>query len=137
MRLRHLILIPMLGWAALALFVTTQPGSHPLVQWLNHTIAQNSLGGAIGHGGLFAVLTIIGYCGLRMWCNRAVALALAMLVALTVGTGTEFYQLLVDGRNATLVDLLANWLGVFMVGFALVSGMLIVPRPRAPFKAAR
>jgi hypothetical protein len=130
--MRRLILFLMLGWAALAVFVTTQPGSTPLVQFLNRTLAQSSLGGAIGHGGLFAMLTGISYLGWRGWCSRPLALGLAMLGALLAGTGTEFYQFMVDGRNATLIDLLANWLGVFMVGFGLVCGMGMFPEVGKP-----
>lgn len=122
--MRRLILLVTLAWAGIAVYLTTQPGYNPLVQWFNRTIARTLVGGTLGHLALFASVTLIGYIGLRGWCNRPLALGLAMLGALTAGTGTEVYQLLVDGRQATLTDLLANWLGVFMVGFALVSGML-------------
>lgn len=124
--MRRLILLVTLVWAGIAVYLTTQPGYNPLVQWFNRTIARTLVGGTLGHLVLFASVTLIGYIGLRGWCSRPLALGLAMLGALTAGTGTEVYQLLVDGRQATLTDLLANWLGVFMVGFVLVSGMLAV-----------
>jgi hypothetical protein len=126
-----------LGWAAAALYLTTQPGSDPLVEWFNRTLAQTLVGATLGHAGLFASVTLVGYLGLRAWCSRSLALGLAMLTALAAGTGTEFYQLLVAGRDASLTDLLANWLGVFMVGFALVSGMLAFPVRPSSLKSSR
>jgi VanZ family protein len=51
--------------------------------------------------------------------SRTWALGFAVAVTLCVSTGTEIYQVLLADRNASLVDFLANWLGVFMVGFGV------------------
>jgi len=40
-------------------------------------------------------------------------------VALAVGTTTEALQLIIPGRGATLLDLGANWLGIFIVAALL------------------
>jgi VanZ family protein len=42
---------------------------------------------------------------------------LAMMAALLLGTTTELFQWFVTDRTASLSDLLANWLGVFISGF--------------------
>jgi VanZ family protein len=46
-------------------------------------------------------------------------LLLAMIFSLAVGTSTEISQIMVAGRATSLSDLLANWLGVFAVGFVV------------------
>lgn len=112
--MRRLLLIVMLGWAGLAVYITTQPGDHPMVELINRLLFRSDLLATVGHGALFAVMTLTGYLGLRTWFPSPAALGLAMLAALLAGTGTEGYQLLVAGRDASLSDLLANWLGVFV-----------------------
>lgn len=111
--------LTMLVWGIFALVLTTQSDRFPLVQLMAQTIASTELGDTIGHAGLFAVLTGILYFGLAQWLRRPNALAAAMLVTLVAGTGTEFYQSVVQGRHTTPTDLMANWLGVLVVGFVI------------------
>ncbi len=65
-----------------------------------------------GHILWFALLVVLWRWTLTMRFYPSSALLLAILIALVVGTSTEFAQTLVPGRGATLVDLLANYMGI-------------------------
>ncbi|MBN8618094.1 MAG: VanZ family protein [Anaerolineae bacterium] len=115
--LRMIILI---SWLVLALVLTTQSGEVPLVHLMTTTIGSTEWGGALGHAGLFAVLTLALYLVLSLLIRTDYALVFAVLVGLVLGAATEAAQMLVADRAVTLVDLLANWLGVFVVGFCVM-----------------
>ncbi|MBI5666826.1 MAG: VanZ family protein [Chloroflexi bacterium] len=108
----------MLVWALFVLTLTTQTDRVPVVHLMIALIGRTELGATIGHAALFGLLTAIAYAALRL--PRRNALLLAMGLALALGTATEFYQQVVAGRTASLADLLANWLGVFVVAFGVV-----------------
>lgn len=63
--------------------------------------------------------TVLIWRALHVFRRTQTALLIAMLVALILGTMPEFSQGYVAYRAMTLSDLLANWLGVFIVGFAV------------------
>jgi VanZ family protein len=65
-----------------------------------------------GHILWFTLLVILWRWMLTMRFNSASALLLAILIALVVGTSTEFAQKFVPGRGATLIDLFANYVGI-------------------------
>jgi VanZ family protein len=65
-----------------------------------------------GHILWFALLVVLWRWTLSMRFHPFSALLLAILIALVVGTSTEFAQKFVPGRGATLVDLLANYVGI-------------------------
>jgi VanZ family protein len=70
-----------------------------------------------GHILWFALLVVLWRWMLTMRFHSSSALLLAILIALVVGTSTEFAQKFVPGRGATVVDLLANFVGI---GFAVI-----------------
>jgi hypothetical protein len=105
-------------WTIFVLVLTTQSQNDvPLVYFVGSTIGSTEYGAAFGHAGLFFMLTLMIFTALRLLFGVKIALATAMLIALILATGTEFYQLTLPDRSASLPDLLANWLGVFIIGF--------------------
>ena len=104
-------------WVFFALVLTTQTDHVPVVHLMASTIGSTDLGDALGHAGLFGMLAGVGYVTLATRLTPPRALLLAMIFALVVGTSTELFQIMVAGRSSSLSDMLANWLGVFVVGF--------------------
>ncbi len=107
----------LLVWGVMVLLLTTLPGYVPPVSVLSSWFGGTELTGVVGHLGLFALLTGLLWLALRQWFNARWSLVLAMAAALLLGTTTELFQWFVAGRYASLSDLLANWLGVFISGF--------------------
>jgi VanZ family protein len=82
-------------------------------------LGSTTLTATLGHGALFAILTAVSYMALTGFLPRLYALLAAITLALTAGTLTELSQILLVDRDASLSDLLANWLGVFVVAFSI------------------
>lgn len=114
-------------WSIFAVALTTQSHRVPLVGLMADTIGGTAGGAAFGHATLFGVMTAVLYLLLALWLPRRYALALALGAALLVGTGTEFFQILVADRDASLADLLANWLGVFVIAFMITFATTFTP----------
>ncbi|MCC6893743.1 MAG: VanZ family protein [Anaerolineae bacterium] len=112
-------LLILLVWGVLAIVLTTQSDRVPLVRLMTRTIGSTDVGDAVGHAGLFGVLTFAIYMVLASKLKREWALPFAMLVTLVLGLVTELAQMGVISRVASLSDLLANALGIFVVGFTV------------------
>ncbi len=112
-------LIMLLIWVIFTLILTTQSDRIPLVHLMTSTIGSTDLGDSIGHAGLFGMLACLSYLALSRLLPMRHALLLAITLALATGTSTELFQLFVTDRATSLSDMLANWLGVFVVGFAV------------------
>ena len=112
-------LMVLLAWGLLAMILTTQSDRLPLVHLMTSTIGSTEFGDAFGHAGLFGVLTFVVYMTLAIRLKREWALPLAMIVVLSLGGLTELSQFGVLNRAPSISDLLANSLGVFVVGFAM------------------
>jgi VanZ family protein len=112
-------LLVLLAWGMLAIILTTQSDRLPLVHLMTSTIGSTELGDAFGHAGLFGVLTFAVYMALAIRLKREWALPLAMVAVLVLGGVTEVSQFGVLHRAPSISDLLANILGVFVVGFAV------------------
>jgi VanZ family protein len=112
-------LMVLLAWGILAIILTTQSDRLPLVHLMTSTIGSTEWGDALGHAGLFGVLTFAVYMVMAMRLKREWALPLAMLIVLSLGGLTELSQFGVLNRAPSISDLLANSLGVFVVGFAM------------------
>ncbi|MBI1277329.1 MAG: hypothetical protein GC179_04295 [Anaerolineaceae bacterium] len=114
--LRLLVLV---AWGALAIILTTQSDRLPLVHLMTSTIGSTEFGDALGHAGLFGVLTFAVYMALAICLKREWALPLTMGIVLALGGLTELSQFGVWHRAPSISDLLANSLGVFIVGFTM------------------
>jgi VanZ family protein len=112
-------IIVLAAWGILAIILTTQSDRLPMVHLMTSTIGSTELGDALGHAGLFGVLTFAVYMVMAVRLKREWALPLAMLVVLSLGGLTELSQFGVLNRAPSVSDLLANSLGVFVVGFAM------------------
>jgi VanZ family protein len=110
-------LIVLIAWGIFAIILTTQSDRLPLVHLMTSTIGSTEAGDAIGHAGLFGVLTFVVYMALSIRLKQEWALLLAMGVVLALGCITEISQFGVLHRAPSISDLLANSLGVFVVGF--------------------
>lgn len=117
----------MAAWGLFVLLLTTLPGTTPLVHDLSAWIGDSEDSGMVGHMGLFAILTLLTWRVLARQFDARRAILLAMILALLLGTTTEFLQWFVFARNASFSDLVANWFGVFIVGFII----LYAHHPRA------
>lgn len=115
-------------WAAVVLALTTMPDGVLPVRALTRLIGGTELATVAGHAGLFALLTLLLWLALRGWFGEHQASLLALVGALLAGTATELFQWFVDGRNATLTDLLANWLGAFVTVF-ISNQVMLLRRP--------
>ena len=113
------------AWGLTVLLLTTLPGDTPVVKTLMRLLGNTEFGAVMGHMGLFTLLTILLYTALCQWLRVHVALLVAMCFVLLLGTTTELFQWFVDGRNTTIADLMANWLGVFIAGFTIEHLLLI------------
>lgn len=111
--------LAMAAWGTLVLLLTTLPGDTRLIRTLSGLLGGTELSGAVGHMGLFLLLTALVWVALRQWLRARTALLVTMAFALLLGMSTELFQWFVAGRDASLADLLANWLGVFVAGFAV------------------
>jgi hypothetical protein len=116
---RILSLIILFSWGLFALILTTQTDQVPIVNLVVSTVGSSEFGATIGHAGLFGILALLGYLALAAFIQQRTALLITLTIVLLFATGTEIYQTIVSGRDTSLSDLLANWLGVFMVSFAI------------------
>jgi hypothetical protein len=67
-----------------------------------------------GHIAWFGLLVVLWRWTLVTRFHPSSALVLAVMIALILGTSTEFAQRLIPNRGATVGDLLANGVGVVM-----------------------
>ncbi len=109
----------LLVWGLFALILTTQTDQVPVVGLMVSTIGSTEVGATIGHAGLFGTLTVLAYLALANFMQRHSALLVTLVGVLLIATATELFQTVVSGRSSSLSDLLANWLGVFIVSFAI------------------
>ena len=130
MRQSHLVfpLLFIAGWAGLVILLTTSPGWNPIIRRVTRLTHGYAPAEALGHLLLFGILGLLVYAMLRRWWSYHVALPVMVLGTLFLGTLTEGLQYFTPGRAATLSDLLANWLGVFMA--ATVMSYLRRPQKR-------
>ena len=112
-------LIVLVAWGVLAIILTTQSDRLPIVHFMTSTLGSTEFGDAFGHAGLFGVLTFAVYMVMAIRLKREWALPLAMLLVLSLGGLTELSQFGVLHRTPSISDLLANSLGVFVVGFSM------------------
>jgi VanZ family protein len=66
----------------------------------------------IGHVAWFGLLVVLWRWTLMTRFDAQSALVLAVLIAVVLGTSTEYAQIYIPNRGATLEDLLANGVGV-------------------------
>lgn len=118
----------LLVWGAVVLLLTTLPGDVPLMRTIFDYLQHIRFGDVIGHVALFALLTGLVWAALAVWMRGHVALLPAMILTWAAGTVTEAYQYFLFTRNADISDLLANWLGVFIVGFVISYGLLLMAK---------
>lgn len=116
----HLRIIALLVFGTFTIILTTQPTQLPLIYYTKALTGGTAFGAAVGHAGLFAVLTAVTYFTFALRLPLKAAIAWSMGIVLLCGTMTELFQLTVPSRGYDLADLLANWLGVFMIGFVVV-----------------
>lgn len=117
--IRRWRLLVLVIWGVFAIYLTTQSAGNPLIDFMASTIGSTEAGDLIGHAGLFAVLTAVGYLALSLKLKPRQAIVIAMVVTLAIGIITEIAQGNAIGRTVSAADLLANWLGTFVVGFCV------------------
>lgn len=103
----------LLMWIGAVLLLTTLPRSFPGIRTIARLLGGSDVNDAIGHGFLFASLTVVLYWALRWRLRFAFAFWLTIALVLVLSTGTEYAQQFASGRTVSLSDLLANWVGIF------------------------
>lgn len=101
--------------AVIVVALTTMPRNTIVVRAVEIVLNHSEVGETAGHAALFALLTAVIYLALRHRFAFALAFGIALTIGLTAGLITEMSQASTPGRTASLSDLLANWLGVFVV----------------------
>lgn len=114
-----MMLVGVIAWGVFVLALTMLPRSIPVVYRLSDALGGTNATDTFGHLALFASLTAVLWFASLHWMPSHYGLLLAMGITLMVGTGTEFYQWFMSSRSADIEDLMANWLGAFVVGFAV------------------
>ncbi|MBN1428922.1 MAG: VanZ family protein [Anaerolineae bacterium] len=111
-----------LSWSVLATYLMTWPSQGTPVGSLSVFFGGSELTDAIGHVVLCGVLVGLWYWALRGSMEFAVALGIAVAIGLVLGVVTEVAQIFVPSRGASLLDLLANMLGIGLaVGAVMIS----------------
>lgn len=108
-----------MGWVLLVIALTALPGTSPLIRGVYQFYPATALAGAIGHTGLFASLVAVLYFATSRFLNWRLALIITVGIALSIAVFTEFRQMQLIARDADLLDLTANGLGIFAMGFLL------------------
>ncbi len=100
-----------LGWTALALVALLQSSSQPVIGPAappGPPSLERELLLAFGHVVVFSILTALWWWALSTVLNPRAALALAVLIALVMGTLTEIGQASMPDRSASWEDLTVN-----------------------------
>lgn len=130
-RLTHQPVIAWLAfglWLAWVVFLMLSPGEDSVAEDLSGAFGASELTDALGHVGLFGVLTALLFHALRLHVPVERALKGAAVFVLALGSVLEPAQLLVYERGAALLDLAANWAGALLVA-ALLRRIALPPRP--------
>lgn len=106
-------------WGSFVLSLTTLPGWIPLVYVPAQVIGYTVIFSTIGQATLFGVLTLLMWRTLSQWLETPIDLGITMFVILSLATSTEIFQWFVATRNASFDDLLANYVGILVVGFTI------------------
>jgi VanZ family protein len=101
-----------LVWTLIVLALTTLPGDTAVVDNTSKAFGGTDVSDAIGHVVLAGILTLLYYAVAVLHRKPRPALYIAVAGALVLTTSTEFAQLFIPHRGASLLDLSANWLGV-------------------------
>lgn len=99
------------GWVALVGFLMLSPGKNSVVEDTSRAFGGTDLTDALGHTALFGILTGLLAHALRFHTSPDRALTWAAAIALAFGSVLEPAQLLAYERGASVLDLLANWIG--------------------------
>lgn len=97
---------------AAVLYLMAAPSDAPGIADLSRLFGGSEITDAIGHVVLFSMLTFVWYFALLYRWNRRTAFRAAVAVVWLLGTGAELSQHIVPHRGFSLLDLLANWLGI-------------------------
>ncbi len=99
-------------WSATATYLMVWSSRDTPVRWLSRLFGGTQLTDAIGHMVLCGILVWLWYRALRGSLQPASALGVVVAIGLGLSVVTELAQVFVPSRGASLLDLLANVLGV-------------------------
>lgn len=116
MRRRYVKITLFVIWSLFVLIMTTQSERMVVVEVMSAIFGRGELIQVVGHIGLFSILTGASYGVFKSRLGKHRALILSMPICLLIGTITEVSQLFVADRSFASTDLLANWLGTFIIG---------------------
>lgn len=99
-------------WSVLTTYLMVWPGRGTPVGRLFSFFGGTELAGTVGHVILCGMLVWLWYQALRGQLRPPWVLGVVVAIGLGLGVVTELVQLFVPSRGASLLDLLANLLGV-------------------------
>ena len=115
-----LLIVTTFSWMVFILIILPQAPEHTLISSSGYRNPQKIFGEfiAIGaHLGLFGILGVFLYitiCDVRHWSVKHFDLGAILLIGAGWGVLTELYQLGVQGRYASLGDVIADLIGVLV-----------------------
>lgn len=104
---------------AAVLYLMAAPSDAPGIADLSRLFGGTETTDAIGHVALFSMLTFSWYFALRYRWNQRTSFLTAIAVVCLLGTVAELSQHFVPHRGFSLLDMLANGLGVVIFAMAL------------------
>ena len=105
----------------LATYLMVWPSRGTPVGWVSRLFGGTELTDAAGHVILISILVWLWYQTLRKSVRPTWALATVVAIGLGLGVVTELIQTFIPSRGASLLDLLANTLGVGLAAGAIVA----------------
>ncbi|MCC7450449.1 MAG: VanZ family protein [Anaerolineae bacterium] len=99
-------------WTLIVLILTMLPGDAAVVGNASKAFGGTDVSDAVGHVLLAGILTLLYYAVAVLRRESHSALWIAAAGALILTTATELTQSFIPHRGASLLDLIANWLGV-------------------------
>jgi VanZ family protein len=111
---------------AVVLYFMIAPSTAPGIAGLSRLFGGTELTDAVGHVGLFCLLTLMWFQVLRHKLSVSKSLISAIIIVGVMATCAEILQGFVPQRGSTGLDLLANWSGValFVLGWLIVNNRL-------------
>ena len=126
-----------LSWTVFISIILVQPEQQPVIQ-TGIPPGPNTLEREI----FFTTLHLIAFgttCIVWFWAlfghfNLARSLVLAIVIAIIVGSVTEYLQIYAPDRHPSFIDFFANWTGALLMAYFIWRKQALFIRLNSPFK---
>ncbi|GAB1422026.1 hypothetical protein MASR2M15_22330 [Anaerolineales bacterium] len=111
-------MIFILFWFVAALLLVLLPADAEVFEGVTHLFKHNKLM-TMGHMLLFGFLESLLFLAFLLWMRWRWALILAVGVMVPIAIVSEIAQDSLMGRTPSMADLMANFVGIFALGFVI------------------